>query len=85
MLRSPETTTSQIDVLGRLRFQDPVHLMLDEWPSLALQQDARLQAFQPVPDVLGNIHTIATALLTDDAGVHDLALIIVGRHANFSP
>ena len=84
MLCSPETTTCKIDVLGGLCFQDSVYLMFYEWPCLALQQNAGLQALQPVPDVLRNIHAVVTALLTDDARVHYLTLVIVGCHANLS-
>ena len=58
--------------------------MLDEWPCFALQQDTRLKALQPVPDVLGNVHTITATFLTDDAGFHYLALVIVGCHSDLS-
>ena len=58
--------------------------MLNERARLALQQDTRLQALQPVPDVLGNVHTITATFLTDDTGFHYLALVIVGCHTHFA-
>ena len=84
MFRSPEATTSKVNILCGFCFKNPVYLMLNEWPCFALQQDTRLQALQPVPDVLGNVHTISTTLLADDAGFHNLALVIVSCHANLS-
>ena len=45
MFRSPETSTSQKDVLTFLYLQDTVNLMLYEWASLALLQDAQ---FRPI-------------------------------------
>ena len=58
--------------------------MLYERPRFTLQQHDRLPALQSVPDVLRNIYSISAVLLTDDAGFHDLALVIVGRHPDLS-
>ena len=84
MLRTPETASSKVDVLCGLCFQNPVHLMFNEGTGLALHQDAWLQTLQSMPDVFGNIHTIAATLLTDNTRFHNLSLVIVGCHANLS-
>ena len=70
MFRSPEAAPCKVNIPRGFCFQNPVHFMLYEWPGLTLQQNTRLQAFQPVPDILGNIHTITATLLTDDRGLH---------------
>ena len=59
--------------------------MLNEGTSLALQQNARLQTFQTMPDVLGNIHTITSTFLAENAGVHSLTLVIIGRQPDLAP
>ena len=58
--------------------------MLDEWTFLALQKYAGFQAFQSVPHVFRDVNTIGSTILTDDTGLHDLAVIIVGRNPDFS-
>ena len=84
MFLSPETATCKVNILCGFCFQNPVYLMFNEWTGLALQQDTRLQTLQSMPDVLGNIHTIAATLLTNDAGFCNFSLVIVGCHANLS-
>jgi len=50
-----------------LYLQYPVHFMLYEWAFLALQEYTGFQTFQPMPYVLGDVHAVGSALLTDDA------------------
>jgi hypothetical protein len=58
--------------------------MLYEWTFLALQKHTGFEAFQPVPHVFRDVNTIGSTILTDDAGLHYLAVIIVGRNPDFS-
>ena len=58
--------------------------MLDEWTLLALQKYAGFQALQSVPNVFRDVNTIGSTILTDDTGLQDLAVIIVGRNPDFS-
>ncbi len=51
--------------------------MLYEWACLALQQDARLQALQPVPYVLRDVNAIAPIHITQNAGLQYFAIVIV--------
>ena len=58
--------------------------MLYEWPLLALQKHTGFQTLQPVPHVFRDVNTISTAFLTDDTGLRDLAVIIVGRDSDLA-
>ena len=58
--------------------------MLHEWAFLALQEDTGFETFQPVPDVLGDVHTIGSALLTDDTRLQDLAIVIISGHSDLA-
>jgi len=58
--------------------------MLHERAFLALQENAGLETFQPVPDVLGNVNAVGSALLTDDTRLQDLAIVIIGRNPDLA-
>ena len=58
--------------------------MLHEWAFFTLQENAVFQTFQPVPNVLGNVHAIGAVLLTDDTRLQDLAIVIVSRNPDLA-
>ena len=58
--------------------------MLHERAFLALQEYAGFETFQPVPDILGNVHAVGAALLTDDTRLQDLAIVIIGRDSDLA-
>ena len=67
-----------------LYLQDTVHFMLDERALLALQEYAGFEALQPMPHVFGNIHTIGSALLANNTGLHDFAIVFIGRYPDLA-
>ena len=58
--------------------------MFHERAFLALQENAGFETFQPVPDVLGDVHAVGAALLTDDTRLQDLAIVIIGRYPDLA-
>ena len=58
--------------------------MLDERPLLAFQKNARFQAFHSVPRVLGDIDTVVSFFLTDDATLYHLSIVIVDAHPDLA-
>jgi len=54
--------------------------MLYERAFLALQENAGFETLQTMPDVLGDVHAIGAALLTDDTRLQYLTIVIVGGH-----
>ena len=58
--------------------------MFHERAFLALQENTGFETFQPVPDVLGDVHDVGAALLTDDTRLQDLAIVIIGRYPDLA-
>jgi len=58
--------------------------MLYERAFLALQENAGFKTLQPVSDVLGDVHAIGAALLTDDTRLQNLAIVIIGRNPDLA-
>ncbi len=67
-----------------LYLKDPIRFMLDKGALLALQQHAGLQAFNAVPHVLGNVGPVHPVFMTQDAGLQDFALVVVGGHPHLA-
>ena len=84
MLRSPKAASSKKDVFTALDFKNPVHLMFNKRTCFALQENTGFKALQSMPDVLRNVNTVCSALLTDDAGCLYLTIIFIGRHSDFA-
>ncbi len=59
--------------------------MFDKGSLFTFQKHAWLQTLEAMPNVLGNINAISSFFLTQDDGLQDLALVIVGRHLHPTP
>ena len=65
-------------------FQDSINFMLNKWPLFALQEYGGFKTFKAMPNILRYVNAIGSTILTDDTGLQDLAVIIVGRDSDFT-
>ena len=54
--------------------------MLYEWAFLAFKKYARFQALYIVPNILRDIRSVSALFVTQDAGLHNLSLIVIGGY-----
>jgi hypothetical protein len=58
--------------------------MLYEGTGLTFYQNGRFYAFQTMPYILGDVHTITTAFVAKNIGLDNFTIVIVSRHPDFS-
>ena len=67
-----------------LHLQNTLPLMRDEGALLALIEHGRLEAFDRVPDVPGDVHSVTALLATEDCFLLNRAVVIVRQHPHLA-